>query len=240
MTAPATTSPVVLAGSAKTIQMAIQARLLKDVATLWPSLDPKRLDQTFPGWIRAMILLITNYHGQSSAAAAAFYRMARADAIQSPTPAALIQFAQAPAEAWLTKALGFAGPGMLSRDDVRPGTALSTTLGTSGRIALDGGRTTILNTVQHDRVAVGWYRVTDGDPCAFCALLASRGAVYKEDTVGFQAHNLCGCSAAPAFSRDQELPEISKTAARVYRERGKGPALVAFRKAWAEHQAASA
>jgi hypothetical protein len=74
--------------------------------------------------------------------------------------------------------------------------------------------------------------VTDDDPCAFCALLASRGLVYKAETVGFEAHNDCACYGMAAFSRDIELPKVAQEAAEVYRNRGKGPALKAFRKAW--------
>lgn len=244
MTAPAQTGTaeyaVTAAVSARAVQLAVRAQLLRDVMKLWPLLDPKRLNETFPGWVGAMIALIRSYHGQSAAAAAAFYRAARATATRSPAPGSLIVLAAPPSDAWLRKALGFSGPGMLSRDTARPGTALSTTLGTASRIALDGGQSTILATVHADPVAVGWYRVTDGQPCAFCALLAGRGVVYKKDTVGFKTHNDCGCSGAPAFSRDQPLPDLNRTAAQVYTERGSGNALVAFRKAWAEHQSASA
>jgi hypothetical protein len=244
MTAPAVTgSSVALAESARLVQLAIRAALLRDVARLWPALDAKRLDETFPGWLRAMTVLVTNYHGQSAAAASRFYRQARTLAIESPTPSALVKLAPVPSPEWMARAFGFSGPGMLSRDTVRPNTALSTTLGTAARVGLDGGRTTILNTVEADKVAIGWYRVTDGDPCAFCALLASRpviggkGALYRsEKTADFKSHNDCGCSAAPMFSRDQELPALSHEAAFVYENRGDGSALEAFRQAWADRQ----
>lgn len=244
MTAPTATTtaavtPTAIATSAWAVQIAIRAQLLQDTVKLWPLLDPKRLDETFPGWLRAMRLLMDTYHGQSAVAAGKFYRSMRDHAIQASTPSSLIKLAPKPDDQWLTRAFGFSGPGMLRNDVARPGTALSMTLGTASRIALDGGRTTVLNTVQHDPVAVGWYRVTDGQPCAFCALLASRGIAYKsEKSADFQAHNHCGCSAAPAFSRDQQLPASSLDAQRIYRERGKGPALVAFRKAWDEYQTA--
>lgn len=228
------------ATTAQAVQLAVRARLLQDVAKLWPLLDVKRLDQTFPGWLQAMTLLVRNYHGQSATAAASFYRAARAQALDSPTPARLIVAADPLSDEWLRKAFGFSGPGMLSRDTARPNTALSTTLGTAARVALEGGRSTVLNTVNADPAAIGYYRVTDGQPCAFCALLAARGVVYKsEQTSDFKSHNDCGCFGAPAFSRDQELPEISQQAAQVYTERGSGDALKAFRKAWNDHQSAS-
>lgn len=220
------------AQAARHHQLAIQAALMAESVKLWRLLDPKRLTETFPGWLAAMTQLINRYHAQSSTAAGVFYRAARATATQSQAPHSLIVLAPPPSAEWVAKALGFAGPGMLSRDTARPGTALSTTLGTASRIALDGGRTTIADTMRRDPVAVGWYRVTDGHPCAFCAMLAGRGVVYKQDTADFKSHNHCGCSAAPAFSRKQPLPEINQTAARVYLERGDGPALRAFRKAW--------
>lgn len=242
MTAPTTetaTTPLSLAASGRAVQLGVRAQLMQDAVKIWPLLDPKRLDETFPGWLQAMRLLVDNYHGQSATAAARVYRSMRDHAIQASTPSNLIKLAPKPNDQWLARAFGFSGPGMIQNDTARPGTALSTTLGTASRIALDGGRTTIIDTVHHDPVAVGWYRVTDGHPCAFCALLASRGIAYKtQKRASFQAHNDCGCTGAPAFSADQELPEISQTAMDVYRNRGKGPALAAFRKAWDEHQTA--
>jgi hypothetical protein len=70
-------------------------------------------------------------------------------------------------------------------------------------------------------------------------MLAGRGVVYKRETVDFKSHNDCGCFGAPAFSRNQELPEISRTAAQVYTERGGGDAMKAFRTAWNDHQASN-
>lgn len=240
-TGAASTAGTAAAG-ARSVQLTIRAALLRDVTRLWPALDPARLDKTFPGWLRAMITLTRGYHSQSAQAAALYYRHARTDAIQSPTPRSIIRLAAPPSDEWMGRAFGFAGPGMLTRDTVRPNTALTTTLGTAARVALDGGRTTVLNTVHADPVAVGWYRVTDGAPCAFCALLAARGIAYKtQKTAGFQSHNLCGCNAAPAFSRNQPLPEISRVAAQLYADHaegtGTGNQLPAFRKAWDAHLA---
>jgi hypothetical protein len=73
------------------------------------------------------------------------------------------------------------------------------------RQVLNGGRTTIVNTVHNDPKAHGYYRVTDGAPCAFCAMLAGRGAVYHSDELssgGFHAHRKCGCTAEPRYSVD--------------------------------------
>lgn len=254
MAAQTDAGTLALAGAARAVQLQVRAALLLDVAKLWPLLDAKRLDQTFPGWLQAMILLLRNYHGQSSAAAAAFYSKARAEAIGTPIRADLMKLADLPSEEWISEALGYSGPGMLTRDTARPGTALSTTLGTSARIALDGGRTTVEQTMHSDPRAVGYYRITDGQPCAFCALMASRGVVYKTELAAgreankrftgdgeFKYHNDCGCIAAPAFSDKQPLPALSNLAARIYDDHAAGERdqLAAFRKAWDAYQSAA-
>ena len=74
--------------------------------------------------------------------------------------------------------------------------------GAATRLILNGARTAVLQAVQQDSKAVAWMRVTASNPCAFCAMLASRGAVFKtEAQAGFMAHNNCRCTAAPVFSQ---------------------------------------
>jgi hypothetical protein len=79
--------------------------------------------------------------------------------------------------------------------------------GAASRHVLTGGRRSLLTLLEADPQAVGWARVTDGDPCAFCAMLASRGVVYgSEAAAGFSAHDHCACTAEPAYSRAAPLP----------------------------------
>ncbi|WP_461004710.1 VG15 protein [Trueperella pyogenes] len=42
-----------------------------------------------------------------------------------------------------------------------------------------------------------WRRISDGQPCAFCAMLVGRGPVYSEQTADFESHDHCGCGAEP-------------------------------------------
>lgn len=236
-----------LAGTARVTQLAIRARLLQDVVRLWPALDRHRLSDTFPSWLRAMMTVTRLYHRESASAAARAYKAARSHATQLPAPDGLIRLPSAPSDEWLTRAYGYAGPGMLTRDTARPNTALTTTLGTAARLAAAGGRTTTVGTVLHDPETVGWYRVTDGNPCYFCALLASRGVVYKAHSFDssdarfhgpgeFKVHNNCGCDAAPAFRDGPPLPDVTSEARRVYNDSTGGmpnkDRLQAFRKAW--------
>lgn len=58
---------------------------------------------------------------------------------------------------------------------------------------MSGGRNFIIEGVKYSGSSGRWRRVTDGKPCAFCAMLAGRGPVYAADTVDFEAHPACGC-----------------------------------------------
>lgn len=93
--------------------------------------------------------------------------------------------------------------------------AAVTLSGAASRLALDGGRSVVDTAVQDDDEAIGWLRVTDSDPCSWCAMLASRGAVYhSEATAGgrtnsrfvgggsFKFHDHDGCVAVPVFDHD--------------------------------------
>ncbi len=51
--------------------------------------------------------------------------------------------------------------------------------GAADRDAQMGGRDLLEASSRADRAVIGWARVTDADPCWFCAMLASRGAVYR-------------------------------------------------------------
>jgi hypothetical protein len=59
-------------------------------------------------------------------------------------------------------------------------------------------RDTILTNRRQDPASVGWRRVTQSG-CGFCRMLAARGAVYRESTARFAAHEGCHCTAQPVF-----------------------------------------
>lgn len=56
--------------------------------------------------------------------------------------------------------------------------ALVRSSGAAVRESLNGGRGVTDRVMKQDRKVIGFARVTDANPCALCALLASRGAVY--------------------------------------------------------------
>lgn len=104
--------------------------------------------------------------------------------------------------------------------DVIMPVARKATAGAAERAALDGGRQQMRTVSQEDTGCVGFQRVTDSDPCYFCALLAANGPAYKKDSSfagsdrKFKAnkifggsepdniakvHNHCRCVLVPVF-----------------------------------------
>ena len=85
--------------------------------------------------------------------------------------------------------------------------ALVQASGAGMRHVIEGSRKTALTVIQRDQVALGWARVTDGNPCAFCAMLSSRGPVFgSKQAAAFEAHDHCACTAEPVFDRRAEWP----------------------------------
>ncbi|MEU9126590.1 hypothetical protein AB0D08_00480 [Kitasatospora sp. NPDC048540] len=77
------------------------------------------------------------------------------------------------------------------------------------RVAMNGGRSTVWNHASKDRRAIGYVRLSrTGTPCGWCAMLISRGAVYRSEKSAIYAdgdkyHDNCHCYAMPIFSRQQ-------------------------------------
>lgn len=69
-------------------------------------------------------------------------------------------------------------------------------------------RDTIITNRQRDASCIGWKRIARGvASCRFCRMLADRGAVYKEATAYFAAHDNCVCTCAPVFRGGEVGPE---------------------------------
>lgn len=129
----------------------------------------------------------------------------------------------------------------------------NTSAGAADREVLRGGRDLINRASQADKRVVGWARVTDGDPCSFCAMLASRGAIYKsrasagiKDLDGADLpdvhrddlekyHNMCHCQTVPIYSRNDFLTPEAREYSRQWREVTKGKAGDEARRAWRHH-----
>jgi len=203
-------------------QARLGARTVARMRTLWPLLDPTNLDGSFDRWLSAAVPIVRAQRTSSARLAANYTTTLKT--LETGVPAPIV-LAESLPTAQVTTSLLVTGPYRL-RSALARGVplvrALSTAEATSAsaamRLALNGGRETIVEMVRADRDAVGWARAASGSACAFCATLASRGAVYREDTVDFQAHDHCSCNAEPIYRPDSALPAGSERYAQLYQE----------------------
>ncbi|AXH70212.1 hypothetical protein SEA_HAIZUM_8 [Streptomyces phage Haizum] len=92
------------------------------------------------------------------------------------------------------------------------------------RVAMNGGRSTVWNHMQRDRRVLGYIRLSrSGTPCGWCAMLISRGPVYRsqnsaEFADGDKYHDNCHCYAEPVFSREQYSSSANYELNRRYEE----------------------
>lgn len=89
--------------------------------------------------------------------------------------------------------------------------------GTVDAAGIASGRDATLGAIRNDRLVLAVARGTGPDPCYFCALLASRGFVYKSeatagvgDTEGIVKYHVhCHCFPIFRFVRASELPPLN-------------------------------
>lgn len=77
------------------------------------------------------------------------------------------------------------------------------------RHAMNAGRGEVWDLASRDRRALGYVRLSrTGTPCGWCAMLLSRGAVYRSEASatydeGDMYHDNCHCYAEPIFTAEQ-------------------------------------
>lgn len=198
-----TDAGAVLTAQHRRAQVQLRARALRDYTQLWPLWQGD--DASFGRLVDAALPLVRAHHRISSSLAAAYYPVfrtaERVGAEATPRPAGPINQERVVAALHVTGRVT-TGKAILAGQSPQAAmqTALVRTSGTVTRHVLQGGRDTLVLSSGEDRQAQGWARVTSGTPCAFCAMVASRGAAFAgADTAEFQAHDHCACMAEPAY-----------------------------------------
>ncbi|WP_435595867.1 hypothetical protein [Streptomyces albogriseolus] len=223
--------------------------LVRDMRRLRRLILPSRLRESVPDWLAAMNQVVAQYSQTSAALAAEFYDAQR-EAAGVPGPFT-VPLADPPPEEqttaslrWATKDLwprepDDATPAQLEPMDVRLDQAEKKAEQVAQKLVADTGRGTVQAAVRQDRQATAWARSAARGACSFCKLLASRGAVYGEDTADFRAHDGCHCGVIPVFRGQRfELSPHAREWERLYREFAEGHSgdqLRLFRRALAEH-----
>lgn len=186
-------------------QASLGARVTRDLLLLWGLVDPNQLDATVPQWLEAALALIQVRRIESTRMAASYLQTFRLVEAPLAPPFAPVLGARLDPLAAATS-MRVTGPISVKRAMVagKPlaeaaEQAAVNTARAGMRHVLEGGRSTIVETVIADPSVDGFRRVTSGDACGFCAALARRGAVYSARTARFAAHDGCSCSAEPAY-----------------------------------------
>lgn len=214
---PAEAAPVVpaLVGGSVTTERAAQAAqaglvslVLRDALAVFTGID--RLDDASIKRLAALYdALARKYAPASAVLAMRQYAAQRLDeGIRDgfrPQPVTLPSLGALRVEWAISNAIGPEGV-----DAAEVQRALADSL---GRTVQDAGRQTVITNVRRDRVATAWARIPEPSltvtgTCSFCAMLCSRGAVYKSDTAQFRSHlpkngkgHVCVCHAAPVFGK---------------------------------------
>lgn len=223
-------------------QSRLAARIVRQVLASWGLIDLHDIDGSAQRWIDLVTPVIEGQIISSARLAANYLAAFRALEVGAGTFVPTLA-PGSPSEA-IRRSLLVTGPVNLKRS-LDSGVPLSRALdvakaksaGAATRHTLSGGRDTIIETIQADRQAVGYSRATSSKPCAFCAMLASRGHVYKSSmTAGFKPHDACHCVPEPAYSIDAPLTPSAQRFGRLWNEstrshRGQD-AINAFRRAY--------
>lgn len=223
-------------------QLRLGATTAAQLRDAWQLIDLEAIDATLGRYLRVAVPLV-RAQGQRSAELGARY----IGAFRGLELGTVLGFdpviAPAPAVEAVTTSLTVTGPARV-KSAMSRGVPLaragelgqSGTMGSGMRQALDAGRGSVTASVDADERALGWARATSGKSCGFCAMLASRGPVYKgRDTGGFKPHDRCSCVPEPVYRPDAPWPAGSERYAQLWDETTRGlggdDAIAAFRAA---------
>ena len=180
---------------------------MRELVALFPALDFRDLDGSFPRYLVAVAALVHRQRRRSAGVASAYMRaMARAHNLDGGV--AGIKLAEPVESERLATSLHATSVGATKRA-VRAGqeqqaaqaTAFVVAAGAVARHVLNGGRETVMRSAVAMPAARGWRRVASPSGCTFCRTLAGRDELYTTGTSAedFGAHDHCSCSVEPVF-----------------------------------------
>lgn len=223
----ATQAGALLTQAHATAQANLSRQAMAELLRLWPLLDPDDIDGTEVRWLHAAASAIQERYRISQELALRYLLAFRGVELGAPAPFNPGVARMLPAEQ-LTTALRVTGPVTVKRltgagltPQKAAQTALTRVLGSGTRLVQAGGRSALERGIQSDTAALGYQRVTRAGACAFCALLAGRGPVYKTARSagdGHRYHDHCHCQTEPVYSRSSAMPPTSAAYRQAYEE----------------------
>lgn len=179
----------------------LRSLTLRDLIRLWRGVDVTNLSGTIGPFTEAAALLIRARFADSSGLAAGYFRDFR-EAEGVAGTASVIQPDPPPREIVAASVRGAGLSGIVNARKAGFSTeraaenGLVKVAGAATSLVLAGSRQLITEAAVGDRRSRGWRRVTSGENCKWCNQLA--GVVFP-DSVDFQKHDHCDCSAEPAY-----------------------------------------
>jgi len=179
----------------------IRTLALRDLERLWRQLDP-----TDPLRVRAALeeflpLLVAQYGEIAAATAADFYDSLRE---QAGVAGGFVAEMAEPVDADVVRSRArWAIDPLFGNTDADA--AIGRLSQVTDELALQPGRDTIAHSSGRDPAKARWARVPVGKTCAFCLVLASRGAVYRSAESagkGRKYHGDCDCTPTPMWAGD--------------------------------------
>ena len=197
-------------------QVRLGQQAIAEGLLLWRTVRADDLAGTADSWAALALRSILNYRRLSALLAARYMQAFRVAEIGQPLPpgdglvaigngavipAGATSFNEAMRNA-ITTALRINGPIALQKGLERGLTAkqasdaaFARVAGVTEKGALDGGREAQTALIRADRRVEAVARVTSGDSCAFCTMLASQEFNYSsEKSASFKAHPGCACT----------------------------------------------
>lgn len=209
--------PTGIAESSQLAQAGLAAYVIREALSVFASID--KIDDAAIGRLAALYAAMAAKYSPASAVLA--MRQYAAQRLEEgirdgfkPQPVLVPHLAPVRVEWAIVNAIG---PDGIDGQTVQQSLAESL-----ARTVQDAGRQTIIGNVRRDRVATAWARIPEPEltktgTCAFCAMLCSRGAVYKRDTADFRSHlprggqgHVCVCSAAPVFGKYKPSDQVKR------------------------------
>ncbi|MBC7593720.1 MAG: hypothetical protein H7288_07265 [Kineosporiaceae bacterium] len=211
-----------LARSYRASQIAMADRAAAIIAAFWRTQMGGVVDRSAADrWLDLSVPVLARARRQSAMLGQGYYK---ADRRLNNPGSATISLPPVPAldpkilttSLWVTGAQPYVDAER-SVDDILSPERINQITGAVARQTMSGGREAVDTARQVDPIAFGYYRETDGDPCYFCAVLASRGVVYKDDSFDesdprfegegkAKVHDECACFNRPAYDRSNRFP----------------------------------
>lgn len=185
-------------------QAALVGLALRDLRTWWSALDTGDAKGARAALQRFLPELLAVFGPMAAVVAVDYFDGLRAQAgVTRPFRSAM---ASGPPVEQLLRVAGWSAAPLFGKAP-DPGAALSRVEGATQRLVQAAGRDTLIDNAARD--GARWARVPTGDEtCAWCLILASRGAAYssRESAGGADAwHDDCDCQPTPSWD-DDDLP----------------------------------